>query len=94
MSAPLVFDRPLVRRRLARALKSGYADFLLRRAIDDLEERLGSVLRPIYVKARVVRLAKKQMYLVGCRFTGRLQPPQANSSRTRTHAAQATLSVH
>jgi SAM-dependent methyltransferase len=46
MSAPFVFDRPLVRRRLARALKSGYADFLLRRAIDDLEERLGSVLRP------------------------------------------------
>jgi len=46
MSAPLVFDRPLVRRRLARALKSGYADFLLRRAIDELEERLGSVLRP------------------------------------------------
>jgi SAM-dependent methyltransferase len=45
MSAPLVFDRPLVRRRLARALKSSYADFLLRRAIDDLEERLGSVLR-------------------------------------------------
>jgi SAM-dependent methyltransferase len=45
MSAPLVFDRPLVRRRLARALQSGYADFLLHRAIDDLEERLGSVLR-------------------------------------------------
>ena len=45
MSAPLVFDRPPVRRRLERALRGGYADFLLRRVIDDLDERLGTVLR-------------------------------------------------
>ena len=45
MSAPLVFDRALVRRRLARALQGGYADFLLARAAQDLEERLGTVLR-------------------------------------------------
>jgi SAM-dependent methyltransferase len=45
MSAPLVFDRALVRRRLARAMRRGYADFLLRRAIEDLDERLGTVLR-------------------------------------------------
>src|SRR3712207_1576432 len=45
MSTPLVFDRPLVRRRLARALSQGYADFLLARAIEDLEERLSAVLR-------------------------------------------------
>lgn len=45
MSAPLVFDRPLVRRRLARALKAGYADFLLERAVGDLEERLSTVMR-------------------------------------------------
>jgi SAM-dependent methyltransferase len=45
MAAPVVFDRPLVRRRLTRALRGGYADFLLRRAIDDLDERLGTVLR-------------------------------------------------
>ncbi|HEX2134293.1 MAG TPA: methyltransferase domain-containing protein [Microvirga sp.] len=45
MSAPLVFDRALVRRRLARALDGGYADFLLARAAQDLEERLGTVLR-------------------------------------------------
>jgi SAM-dependent methyltransferase len=44
-SAPLVFDRALVRRRLARAVRGGYADFLLARAVDDLEERLGAVLR-------------------------------------------------
>ena len=45
MSAPLVFDRALVRRRLARALHNGYADFLLARAVDDMAERLGTVLR-------------------------------------------------
>jgi SAM-dependent methyltransferase len=45
MSAPLVFDHLLVRRRLARAMASGYADFLLRRSINDLEERLATVLR-------------------------------------------------
>jgi SAM-dependent methyltransferase len=45
MSAPVVFDRPLVRRRLARALRQGYADFLLARAVDDLEERLATVVR-------------------------------------------------
>ncbi|AWM85767.1 methyltransferase domain-containing protein [Microvirga sp. 17 mud 1-3] len=45
MTAPLVFDRSLVRRRLARALRSGYADFLLERAVADLDERLAPVLR-------------------------------------------------
>jgi SAM-dependent methyltransferase len=45
MSAPLVFDRSLVRRRVARALREGYADFLLRRTVEDLEERLATVLR-------------------------------------------------
>lgn len=45
MSTPLVFDRPLVRRRLSRALKQGYVDFLLQRAVEDLEERLAPVMR-------------------------------------------------
>ena len=45
MSPPLVFDRPLVRRRLTRAIQGGFADFLVHRAIDDLDERLGTVLR-------------------------------------------------
>jgi SAM-dependent methyltransferase len=45
MSTPLVFDRSLVRRRLSRALNQGYADFLLARAVEDLEERLSAVLR-------------------------------------------------
>ena len=45
MTPPTVFDRPLMRRRLSRALAAGYADFLLQRALEDLEERLGLVLR-------------------------------------------------
>jgi SAM-dependent methyltransferase len=46
MSTPLVFDRSLVRRRLSRARRQGYADFLLLRVIEDMEERLSTVLRP------------------------------------------------
>jgi SAM-dependent methyltransferase len=42
---PLVFDRGLARRRLERAVTSGYPDFLLARAAADLDERLGAVLR-------------------------------------------------
>jgi SAM-dependent methyltransferase len=45
VSAPVVFDRSLARRHLRRALAGGYADFLLRRAVDDLGDRLGAVLR-------------------------------------------------
>ena len=45
MPASLIFDRSLVRRRLARAVRGGYEDFLLRRAIGDLDDRLGTVLR-------------------------------------------------
>jgi SAM-dependent methyltransferase len=36
----------LQRLRLARALASGYPDFLMRRLVEDLDERLGAVLRP------------------------------------------------
>lgn len=43
--APLVFDRPLGRRRLARAVQGGYVDFLLARAADDLLDRLAAVKR-------------------------------------------------
>jgi SAM-dependent methyltransferase len=45
MSAPLVFDRAQMRSRLARARRDGYADFLVARAVDDLEDRLAVVLR-------------------------------------------------
>src|SRR3954463_11377853 len=45
MSAPYVFDRPLMRRRFERALREGYADFLVERAAEDLRERLDVVLR-------------------------------------------------
>ena len=43
--APPLFDTALARRRLARARRIGYADFLLRRALDDLDDRLAAVLR-------------------------------------------------
>ncbi|MGY6569167.1 MAG: class I SAM-dependent methyltransferase [Salinarimonas sp.] len=45
MDSALVFDRALVRRRLARAHRQGLVDFLLRHAVADLDLRLTPVLR-------------------------------------------------
>lgn len=45
MDSTLVFDRALVRQRLARAHRQGLVDFLLRHAVADLELRLTPVLR-------------------------------------------------
>ncbi len=43
--APQIFDRPLLRRRLARAVAAGGEDFILARAAGDLAERLSVVKR-------------------------------------------------
>ena len=43
--APRIFDRPLLRARLERALRQGADDFLLERATDDLIDRLAPVQR-------------------------------------------------
>ncbi|MCX7324681.1 MAG: methyltransferase domain-containing protein [Hyphomicrobiales bacterium] len=44
-----LFDRRLVRARLQRATRAGFADFLLRRAAEDLDDRLGAITRPFPV---------------------------------------------
>ncbi len=48
MSAPLVFDRALLRRRLARAAVLGPAEFLADRVADDMAERVGAVKRTFH----------------------------------------------
>ncbi|KNY23817.1 methyltransferase domain-containing protein [Methylobacterium sp. ARG-1] len=46
MDAPAtLFDTALARQRLARAERNGYAGFLLDRVVEDLDDRLGAVLR-------------------------------------------------
>jgi SAM-dependent methyltransferase len=45
MTAPRIFDRNLIRCRLRRALAGGYEGFLLARAIGEVEDRLGAILR-------------------------------------------------
>ncbi|ATQ66950.1 MULTISPECIES: methyltransferase domain-containing protein [Methylosinus] len=42
---PLIFDRRLLRRRLARALRGAAPDFLMLRAADDLADRLAGIKR-------------------------------------------------
>jgi len=67
-ATPTIFDRKLLRLRLQRAIRSGAADFLLERVAEDLEERLGAVLRPFdhaldlgtAGPAVVARLAKRE----------------------------------
>lgn len=50
MSAPHIFDRALIRRRLMRARRTGGSpDFLIARAADELSDRLGAVLREFKV---------------------------------------------
>jgi SAM-dependent methyltransferase len=49
MPHPLIFDRRLLRARLARAAALGPATFLIERVADDLAERLSAVLRPFDV---------------------------------------------
>ncbi len=51
MSAPRVFDRPLLRRRRRRAQALGAATFLIDRAAAELAERLSAVLRRFAVAA-------------------------------------------
>lgn len=43
---PAIFDRRLLRERLARALRRGAPDFLMARAADDLADRLAGIKRP------------------------------------------------
>src|SRR6476469_3255529 len=45
MPHPVIFDRPLLRARRARAAALGAATFLIERAADDLAGRLSAVLR-------------------------------------------------
>ncbi|CAA2143762.1 methyltransferase domain-containing protein [Methylobacterium bullatum] len=45
-SPPPLFDTALARLRLLRATRAGYADFLLARLAEDLDDRLAAVLRP------------------------------------------------
>jgi len=91
MSAPHLFDRPLIARRLDRALAATPADFLLRRVVDDLEERLALIKREFadaldlgapgphaaaaLKAARVTRIAPTAASLGAGRFDGRIGDP-------------------
>ena len=46
---PPLFDTALARRRLIRAQRAGFADFLLARLVEDLDDRLAAVLRSFAV---------------------------------------------
>jgi SAM-dependent methyltransferase len=58
--APQIFDTALLRRRLARAIAAGPADFLLQRVVEDMVERLSLVKRDF---ARVLDLGTPGRHL-------------------------------
>ncbi len=91
MSAPRLFDRALIARRLDRALAASPADFLLRRVAEDLEERLALVKRrfadaldlgtpgphaaAVLTAERVTRIAPTAASLGAGRFAGVIGEP-------------------
>lgn len=75
-SAPILFDRALLLRRLARARKQGPATFLLDRVIEDMGERLAAVNREFSAVADIWTPGEE--LLARARFTSlaRIQPAQ------------------
>ncbi len=92
MSAPRLFDHALVALRLDRAIAAGPADFLLARAVGDLEDRLALVKRDfadaldlgtpgpqaaaVLRAANVTRLAPTRASLGAGRFIGLVGDPE------------------
>ncbi len=91
-SAPQIFDRPLIRRRLARALASGAEDFLLPRAAADLVDRLAPVQREFRAvldlgTPRPVLAAALAEALPGAVLTRAAPAPEPENPRWRTVVA-------
>src|SRR5882724_13562623 len=70
-TAPILFDRALLRGRQARAVRLGAATFLLDRVTEDLLERLGAVLREFIVVADIGSPGEKLAYALA----GRVHTP-------------------
>ncbi len=85
-STPLLFDRSLLRRRLLRAHRMGYADFLLRHAAEDLSLRLSPVLRTFEQAADIgtpTPLARDWLMHSGrCKEMVRLSPVPETASES------------
>lgn len=76
MDAPAApFDTPLARHRLARARRTGYAGFLLERLAEDLDDRLGAVLRGFSTVLDLASPAPAVMPILATRY------PQARRVR-------------
>jgi SAM-dependent methyltransferase len=71
VTTPQTFDRSLIRQRLTRATKLGFADFLLLRTAEDLMDRLSLILRDfdhaadICTPSQAASLALKSLPRVG-----------------------------
>ena len=77
-SVPAIFDRALLRHRIARANQRGFADFLLARIADDMDDRLRAVSRVFPLAADIGTptplVARRIAQRAGAEATIRLAP--------------------
>ena len=90
MSSPLLFDSSLIRKRLARARRAGFADFLVARAVDDLSDRLGAVLRDSGTLAEERAIHERSLSLLD--FVG-LSARSDEPSRNLAYGDQRRLEI-
>src|SRR5215472_5901671 len=99
MSAPLVFDRSLVRRHRRRAAALGPATFLIDRVAEDFTERLSTILRRFALVADLgpptgaVRRALANQTNVGTVIAVDAQPHDAVDAQLREPVSDAALTV-
>ncbi|HEY8288981.1 MAG TPA: methyltransferase domain-containing protein, partial [Acetobacteraceae bacterium] len=94
-AAPILFDRPLLRARQARALRDGPAAFLLERVAEDAAERLQAVLRQFNSAADIGTPGDQLRDALGGRLghLARIELPDRESEPLALQAEQLDLAV-
>jgi SAM-dependent methyltransferase len=92
-TAPILFDRALLRARQARAARLGAATFLLDRVVEDLLERLGAVLRDFTDVADVGSPGGALAAALSQRFSGPSHVDLLGAEHERLALAPETLDL-
>lgn len=94
-AAPVLFDRALLRARLARAQRLGLATFLLERVTQDMMERLNAVLRDFKSAAEIGNPGDQVTSALSTRFNhlARVDLPERESEPLPLEAATLDLVV-
>ena len=85
-TAPILFDRALLRARQRRAEKMGAATFLLDRAAEDMAERLHAVLREFAIAADIGTSGDQLRDALARRVEAQKRSTQGRNSISHVHA--------